>query len=295
MSSTIASSIQTTPSFERAADVASDVSAGQATGVSSGSESSTSSQDVPDRPAGEALSELARSPLPDWAGLARTNPLLDFSLIGFGAPTATLLPGFAPSFTAANAATPDRGITEAQYASVAKSLGVDVAAIKAVAKVESAGGGFLPSGRAKILFEAHIFHDKTGGQFDKKHPNLSSKTWDKSLYGKGGEHQWTRFDAASKLDATAAMESASWGRFQIMGFNFKAAGFTDVTSFVQAMQKDEGAQLAAFGELIKSRPSLLTALRNHDWADFAEGYNGKAYKKNDYDTKLAAAHAAFSK
>ena len=39
---------------------------------------------------------------------------------------------------------------------------------------------------------------------------------------------------------------------------------------------------------------LCQALRNHDWAAFAHGYNGAGYAKNEYDKKLAAAYQHMS-
>lgn len=182
------------------------------------------------------------------------------------------------------------GISEADYAATARQLGVDVAAIKAVAQVESAGGGMLPSGKPKILFEAQVFHTQTGGRFDASHPNLSSPTWNRSLYGAGGEHQWQRFQQAAALDAQAAMKSASWGRFQIMGFNHQRAGHGSVQAFVDGMKSGEGAQLKAFASFIQSDPKMLQALRDHDWAGFAYRYNGAGYAQNQYDTKIAQAY-----
>ncbi|NBT89135.1 MAG: DUF3380 domain-containing protein, partial [Flavobacteriaceae bacterium] len=35
-------------------------------------------------------------------------------------------------------------------------------------------------------------------------------------------------------------------------------------------------------------------LKAKDWAGFAKGYNGPAYAKNAYDTKLAGAYANFN-
>ncbi|MED5619871.1 TIGR02594 family protein [Ideonella sp. BN130291] len=195
---------------------------------------------------------------------------------------------------AAGGAQPQRGITEGDYASVARQLGVDVAAIKAVAEVEASGSGFLPSGKPKILFEAHVFAQKTGGRYNASHPNISSPHWNRALYGAGGEHQWQRFEQAYKLDPQAAMQSASWGRFQIMGFNHKAAGFNDVQSFVNAMKRSEGEQLKAFASFIESNPSMHRALKNHDWAAFARAYNGAGYAQNHYDTKIAAAYQRFA-
>jgi hypothetical protein len=45
--------------------------------------------------------------------------------------------------------------TEADFEQAAALLKCDVAAIKAVAEVESSSNGFLSDGRVKILFEGH--------------------------------------------------------------------------------------------------------------------------------------------
>lgn len=181
------------------------------------------------------------------------------------------------------------GLREADFARVAQRLGVDVAAIKAVAEVEASGDGFLPSGKPKILFEAHVFARETGGRYNRSHPNLSSPHWNRSLYGAGGEHQWDRFEQAYRLNPEAAIKATSWGRFQIMGFNHRAAGHADVQAFVAAMRRSEGEHLDAFARFIESNPSMHRALRQHDWAAFARAYNGPGYAENQYDTKIAQA------
>lgn len=181
-------------------------------------------------------------------------------------------------------------LTDEGILSAAKYLGVEPATIRAVAEVESAGDGFLPDGRPKILFERHKFHKFTKGEYDASHPDISAKT--AGGYGAGGAHQWKRFSEAMELDPEAAMKSASWGKFQIMGFNHKAAGFDTVDDFVDAMKASEDEQLKAFVQYIKS--NLLDGeLKNHDWAGFARQYNGADYKINRYDTKLAAAYKKF--
>lgn len=181
-------------------------------------------------------------------------------------------------------------LSERGYFIAASDLGVDVATIKAVAEVESAGDGFTADGRVKILFERHKFHSLTHGQFDSD-PDISNRT--AGGYGAAGAHQYARFSKAFALDADAAMKSASWGKFQIMGFNHKAAGFDTVGAFVDAMKVSEDEQLKAFVNVIKSF-GLAGELRNHDWAGFARQYNGMGYKKNRYDTKMAAAYRKFS-
>ncbi len=175
----------------------------------------------------------------------------------------------------------------------AESINVEVAALRAVLHVEALGGGFLPSGRVKILFESHIFSAKTKGRFDKSHPHLSSRKWNRKLY-KGGEAEWDRLEEAMSLDRDAAVMSASWGLGQIMGFNYVLCGFESLAQFELAMQESEARQLEAMIGFLKSR-NLVDELQRKDWAGFAAGYNGPLFSKNRYDEKLAAAYKKFSK
>jgi len=178
-------------------------------------------------------------------------------------------------------------LTEQDYAEAAQELGVEVAAIKAVTEVEAPKGGFLEDDRVRVLLERHKFHKYTGGIYDKSHPNISQPS--AGGYGPEGAHQYARFSTAFRLNPKAAMMSCSWGKFQIMGFNFAAAGFGNVDEFVTAMKESEGAQLQAFVRVIKAW-GLADELRSHSWAAFAAAYNGSHYRKNQYDTKLARAY-----
>lgn len=108
-------------------------------------------------------------------------------------------------------------LTEADVQRAANTLGCEVACVKAVAEIESSSGGFLASGRPKILFEAHIFSGRTQGAHDATHPDISSPHWNRALY-KGGEQEYERLEKAMALHRQVALESTSWGRFQIMGF-----------------------------------------------------------------------------
>lgn len=180
----------------------------------------------------------------------------------------------------------------ADFQTAAALLSVDVATIMAVAEVESAGGGFFPDGQCKILFEAHIFSKRTGGIYDKSHPNISSPIWNRALY-LGGPQEHTRLAEAVKLNRDAALQSASWGMFQIMGFNYGRCGFKVLQDFINAMLLSEGAQLLAFCNFVKSS-KLDDELQRKDWAGFAAGYNGPRYQENHYDTKLEKSHNRFA-
>ncbi len=173
----------------------------------------------------------------------------------------------------------------------AAALGCERAVVEAVLTVETGGaGGFLRdgSGRPRILFEAHIFSRETAGQFNASHPSLSRAQRDATLY-LGGAAEYGRLNAAMVLDKTAAIRATSWGLFQIMGFNFAAAGFPDPWAYVEAQTESEGAHLDAFVAFCTAN-RLGGFLRARAWAEFARRYNGPAFRENAYDTKLEAAY-----
>lgn len=184
-------------------------------------------------------------------------------------------------------------LKDTDFARAAQELDCEEAAIRAVAQVESGGlGGFLPDKRPRILFESHYFSRLTGGRYDASHPDISTPKWVRNY--KGGAAEYSRLHEAMALDADAALESASWGMFQIMGANHRAVGFDTVDAYVTAMVPGEAPQLQAFCAFLKSQ-TLDTPLRNRDWAAFARGYNGPGFAKNAYDTRLAEAYDRLTK
>jgi hypothetical protein len=189
-------------------------------------------------------------------------------------------------------------LNDADYKTAAEFLKCDVAAIKSVAEVESSGNGFLSDGRLKILFEGHQFYKFTKGAYATTHPTICYKKWTTAFYTKGknadirGAGELARLEEAMKLNRTAALLSASYGKFQIMGFNFAICGFVTVDSFYTTLQKSEGEHLTAFCNYIKGN-CLDDELRNHEWAKFACRYNGPEYKKNKYDEKLNMAYLKY--
>jgi N-acetylmuramidase len=169
-------------------------------------------------------------------------------------------------------------------------LGVSVAEIWTVVAVETRGCGFLADRRPRILFERHIFHQRTNGEHDATDPSLSSNVAGGYL---GGALEYDRLQRAMRLDRDAALKSTSWGLGQVMGFNATLAGYASVDEMVQDMVDREDAQLTAMANFLKAR-HLDVHLANHDWTQFAKGYNGPEFKRNQYDTRLASAFSAFS-
>ncbi len=190
----------------------------------------------------------------------------------------------------------DKKLSKADIVAVANDLKIEPAALKAVIDVEAAGNGFDNQGRPTILFEPHVFWDELGkihyytkrAELAKKHKGLLSQKWDKSLYRIGGSSH-DKLKVAAELNWEAAHKSASWGLGQIMGFNAQKIGYATLKDFIDDMYESEAKQLKAMGMFLKAN-NLISKLQRHDWAGFARGYNGSAYAKNQYDTKLAAAY-----
>ena len=180
------------------------------------------------------------------------------------------------------AATP---FSEDAVHAAAEELRCDVAAIKAVIDVESRGG-FLKDKRPKILFERHIFSRRTDHRFDAARPDISNR-----IPGgyKGGAAEYDRLHVATMFDEPAAMESASWGAFQIMGYPAADLDFANVDMFCDRICRSEDDQLDIFVAFIRKN-RLDDELGRRDWTGFARGYNGAEFAKNRYDVKLGAAY-----
>jgi peptidoglycan hydrolase-like protein with peptidoglycan-binding domain len=172
----------------------------------------------------------------------------------------------------------------------ATHVGVDPVVLWSVVVVETSGYGFLPDKRPSILFERHIFRSRTGRRFDAAHPGISGSP---GGYGPSGAHQYKRLEEAIACDRRAALESASWGLGQIMGFNAALAGFRDAEDMVSQMLCSENEQILAMASFMRAT-GLHAPLQRRDWTAFARRYNGPAFANNRYHEKLAAAHTSLA-
>jgi len=127
--------------------------------------------------------------------------------------------------------------------------------------------------------------------FMEENADILYPVWKSGAYGPVSK-QHERLERAAKINNEAALLSASWGRFQVMGFNWKTCGAANLQEFIADMYKDEDAHLQRFAIYIKST-FLDDELRNHDWAGFARGYNGPLYIRNKYDIKLKNAYLKY--
>lgn len=178
-----------------------------------------------------------------------------------------------------------------------------LATVKAVYQVESGGNGFWGL-NPKILFEGHVFwkrlriYGKNPIALQPGYEDVLYPKWDKRRYV-GGLAEYARLEKAQQLDLRAALESTSWGLFQILGYHATDLGYGSVEAFVEQMRSKERAQLDAFCRFIEQKrfegQPLLHWLQAQDWTRFAKAYNGASYSKNQYDKKLKAAYSAAEK
>lgn len=248
-------------------------------------------------------------------------------------------------------------MAESDYEWAAKELGVEKAAIKAFAIVESGNSGFYKIGKRnfpKILYERHKFSRKTNHAYSAKYPDISlpnayynakaKYVFADAEYKKQhgvpndieyyrpirttGKHKdneevqassvtladmlksgkatverdkyadvpgsYKRLVKAYQLNQIAALESCSWGAFQIMGEYWSIMGYASAKEFTKEMSRSPKDQIKAFVRYIEHvNPGIKKNLKSHDWAHVAAAYNGAGYKDNNYDMKLEAAYKKY--
>lgn len=99
---------------------------------------------------------------------------------------------------------------------------------------------------------------------------------DSRRYPRTQDERWEQVVAAYELAPNEALESTSWGAFQLMGYNYQGAGFDTVQAFVTALSRSPQEQLAAWTRWLTAN-GLVDELQRKDWAGFAQGYNGPGY------------------
>ena len=185
----------------------------------------------------------------------------------------------------------------------AKRLGCTYAEVEAVAWVECPRQPFDGRGNITNLYEPHIYFEQAqkqdinpleiAQQFPFVRRLIRETPFPKGGYGKYSE-QITRFTLLAQLPfeqaRDLAIESCSWGGWQVLGKWWKKLGYASPDDFLLSMRTVEG-QLEVFCRYVEVF-DLTQALRDRDWEGFALGYNGKNYKKFGYDWKLSEAYIA---
>lgn len=181
---------------------------------------------------------------------------------------------------------------------IARRSGLEPAALLAIAEVESAGKAFANVGGRReplIRFEGHYFDRRLPA--DKRAAARAAGLADpKAGTVRNPASQaarWTMLAKAAAIDHKAAHEAVSWGLGQVMGAHWEWLGYASVDALVAEARAGAGGQVALMVRYIE-KAGLAGAIRRHDWAAFARGYNGPDYKRHGYDRKIAAAYVRYA-
>ncbi len=182
-----------------------------------------------------------------------------------------------------------KNISQPDYGAMAKKIDVDKNVLKAIGSVESKGAGFYKNGDPKVRFEGNWFkkylEQKNIDITKEKYTGLVYEYVDREKY----QHGPKIYEKALSLDKEAAMKSTSFGEFQIMGFNYKLAGFDSVEDFAKAQESTAG-QVESFLNFVLNRNGMLEAIKEKDFKKIALLYNGEDYAAGNYDVKIQNAY-----
>lgn len=182
-------------------------------------------------------------------------------------------------------------LTDADYRKIADELDVEVAAIKAVVRIEAGAGleGFFAPGVPVINFDRSAYNRSRPASNVKAPASETVPAGIKSAYGR---KEWSQLVAARKVNRDKANMGTFWGMFQIGGFNYKLCGCATVQEMVERMSYSEFEQLQLFANFI-TNSGMLEDLRAKNWSGFARKYNGASYRSRGYHTKMANAYAKY--
>lgn len=193
----------------------------------------------------------------------------------------------------------DAPIKDEDWERYARDISCEVAVLKSISRVESRGAAFWMLHAEKerhvpvILYERHYFSKETNKAYDKDYKDLSGPPRGKSREPYGNHtQQYLRFIQAYGLAPDAAIASCSWGKFQIMGREWKTCGAKSIQDFFKTMCRGEAGQIELLAGFIENKAGgkLLQAVKKMDWPHIALYYNGSNYKENNYHHKLESAY-----
>lgn len=179
-------------------------------------------------------------------------------------------------------------VTDAEITALATRLGCSTKQLRAMAQVESGGSAFDNLGRPKILFERHLFHRMTGGRF-------GVTEFSNPKGGGYAESSWEKLTQAACRDPQTAFAATSWGKFQVLGMHWDNLDYPSAIDMAYSTVTGEGAHYEMLARFIEHNnlKAKLAALSTNpdDNIALAKAYNGPAFARFSYHTKLARAMA----
>lgn len=181
---------------------------------------------------------------------------------------------------------------------IARDHDLEPAVLKAVVEVESNGKlGAKVNGKFEplIRFEGHYFYRLLPNAKRNKAivQGLASAKAGKVKNPLRQAVRWKRLKRAEAIDRPAALASCSWGVGQVMGSHWRWLGYASIDALVADARDGAEGQILLMMRYIK-KAGLIEKLQDHDWAGFARAYNGPAYRKYKYDTKMQDAYWRYS-
>lgn len=173
------------------------------------------------------------------------------------------------------------------FAEAAFYLRCSAKQIGAVCEAEGARCGFDERGRPLMLFDRRRFFQLTEGL----HGTAAFSDAIPGGYDLPGWDLLTGAIATGMVDA--AFMAASWGKFQVLGSEWAAMGYSSPWAMVRAAVTSEREHLIMLCKYLE-RHDLVRKLRAisidpESCRPFAEAYNGSGYRRNSIHKKLAAA------
>ncbi len=180
-------------------------------------------------------------------------------------------------------------------------LGIDPSYVAAIIRAESRGRLFDAStGKPVLRFEVHHLMERwvkqaAGGErtrreqefrkyfrFNESDPkkNFLGHTFRESegqdfvpFHDRSQALEYRALGKARELAGDTALECASWGAGQIMGFNHKAVGFNSAREMAESFRRSGRSQIESIFAFIEAK-KLTSALQNGDFERIAKVYNG---------------------
>ena len=192
----------------------------------------------------------------------------------------------------------DNATVEAIVA-VARREKLPPAALLAVVQVES-GGRISARVRGRdeplIRFEGHYFDRFLEGErlLRARAEGLADPKAGRVRNPRSQAARWDLLDRAVAIDRQAALSSVSWGVGQVMGSHWRWLGYGSVDALAAQARDGLAGQVALMVAYI-DKAGLRSALEEGDFRRFARIYNGPAYARHGYHTKMERAHSHFER
>lgn len=114
--------------------------------------------------------------------------------------------------------------------------------------------------------------------------NVNARRYESHLFERRTGQRAETLTEAMRIDRRAALLCTSFGKYQILGSNYRACGFATVDDMAKASEQEQDVAFVRFA----IRGGLVKHAARKQWDKVARIYNGKGYRRNRYAQKLAS-------